>query len=84
MTQTYIDSHGVEHPDRRQHSHLRAHFDGIRAIIAPFVQSEGGWGKGLSYLAMRQIQESYPALSAQEINILTSAVMRVLSEEVSA
>jgi hypothetical protein len=82
MSQTYVDKNGVEHPDRRHQSHLRTHFDGIRAILQPFMQVGSSWGDAeLSYLAKRQVQESYPQLDAMEVHILINAVMRVMREE---
>jgi hypothetical protein len=82
MTQTYLDPQGTPQPDRRQHRHLREIFDGFRAIVEPFVRDNPAWGGGdLSYLARRQIQESYPQLDAHEINILIHAVSRVVHEE---
>jgi hypothetical protein len=78
MTQTYIDPQGKPHPDRRSHSHLRVIFDDFQRIVAPFVSTTGNWGSGdLSYLARRQIQESFPNLSHNEINILIQAVARL-------
>lgn len=82
MSQTYTDHNGVTHTDRRQQRHLREVFDGFRAVVAPFVQNDASWGAGnLSYLARRQIQESFPQLDAQEINVLINAVSRVMREE---
>jgi hypothetical protein len=78
----YIDAHGNRQPDRRQQRHLRDLFDGFRAIVEPFIRAGGSWGQSeLSYLARRQIQESYPHLSSQDIHVLTQAVVRVLRDE---
>lgn len=85
MTQTYLDEDGVAHQDRRRHHHLRAQFEGIRALLAPFLQSKNGWGDAeLSYLAKRRIQEAYPELDALEVHTLMNAVMRVMRVESQA
>jgi hypothetical protein len=78
MTQTYIDPQGAPQPDRRNHSHLRVIFEDFQRTISPFLSSPGHWGSGnLSYLARRQIQESFPHLSNNEIDILIQAVTRL-------
>jgi hypothetical protein len=82
MSATYVDKNGQVHPDRRQQRHLRDFFEGVRGIMEPFHGAAASWGnQDLSYLARRQIQESYPQLSLQEINVLINAVNRVLAEE---
>jgi len=78
MTQTYLDPQGMPRPDRRQHSHLRLIFEDFHRVVDPFVSSAGHWGSGdLSYLARRQIQESFPHLSHNEIDVLIQAVIRL-------
>jgi hypothetical protein len=84
MNPTYVDPQGQARLDRRQHRHLRDLFDGFRAIVTPFIHTDSNWGGELSYLARRQIQESYPNLDAHEINVLIQAVVRVAREERSA
>jgi hypothetical protein len=82
MQQTYIDGAGKSQADRRQQPHLREIFEDFRARVTPFLSGYSGWGGGeLSYLAMRQIQEAYPQLDAQEINVLIKAVIRVAHQD---
>jgi hypothetical protein len=85
MTQTYLDKDGVARQDRRQHHHLRTQFDGIRALLEPFMQSSNGWGDAeLSYLAKRRVQEAFPELDALEVHTLMNAVLRVMRAESKA
>ncbi|GEM_PF-4000980 len=82
MNRTYIDKYGTPQPDRRQFAHLRDVFDGFKAVVAPFLGNASSWGiQDLSYLARRQIQESFPQLSAQETQVLLTAVSRVIRDE---
>ena len=83
MSETFTDQQGTPKPERRQHKHLRAIFDNFRAIAEPFIRTDSvAWGAtDLSYFARRQIQEAYPNLSSQEINVLLVAVARVVNEE---
>jgi hypothetical protein len=57
-------------------------FAGFRSIVEPFITGTTAWGsQDLSYLARRQIQESYPNLDSHQINVLFQAVLRVIREE---
>jgi hypothetical protein len=60
---------------------LRAIFDDARERINHFFHHDDWAGSPLGYLAMRVVHEAYPALSNEEVRILTLAIERRVQSE---
>lgn len=76
---SYLDSEGHIHPERRHHPRLRSVFDDAKERVERFFHATESWvGSSIEHLALRLVHEAYPDLSSQEVRILLTAIERRL------
>lgn len=67
----------IQLDERRKHHALRAIFDDARVRIEKFFLPDSPWaGESVDYLARRVMRESYPDMTAGDIQILVGAIAR--------
>ena len=67
---------GAPQTERRARQDLRAIFDGVQALVAPFCQK----GTSMEYWAYHAVREAYPDLDEQGLQIVVRAALRVCGE----
>ena len=66
---------GAAQGERRQRQDLRAIFDDVQALVAPFCEK----GASMEYWAYHAVREAYPDLDEQGLQIVVRAALRVCS-----
>jgi hypothetical protein len=73
----YTDPVGEAHPERRRNAKLRGIFPEVAEKLQRSFHERIDWaGSSLDFLALRLVHEHYPALTADEVRCLVTAVGR--------
>ncbi|OYY93217.1 MAG: hypothetical protein B7Y41_12905 [Hydrogenophilales bacterium 28-61-23] len=77
----FIDETGTPQPERRQQAQLRDIFDDVVRLVQPyFLPGTGLNGQHPDFWVSRTIRDTYPDLTSQDVQVLTSAAARYYRE----